>query len=317
VNPCTASDERTANVAGTVVDLGSRTPRHPSGTGRNRRTARLPGPRGCSAPVHVAVPRGTPARALLLATMNSIRSSATALPKVHQVWGASTARARPLLLVIDPDPQAAAALDDLGDRVDVCISPTAAEGLLVAGATDPDVVLLRADLSDVPAPTVVDLLDRCCQLPVIVAVDGGHSELVGAALAAGAVACVARPYRTAQLLALVSAVSPAGARDGEVPVRCGPLELSPGAGIVRLGGVMVPMPPQEFRVLHFLMAHAGRVVSQAELWEAVWGRTAPSTSNTVSVHVRRLRRRLGDEPGDPRLISTVGRSGYLLQAPAE
>jgi DNA-binding response OmpR family regulator len=247
--------------------------------------------------------------------MNSLRSTATALPKVRPVWSASAPRARPLLLVIDPDPQSAAALDELGDRLDVRISPTAAEGLLVAGATDPDVVLVRADLPDVPAPTVVDLLDRCCQVPVIVAVDGAHSDLVGAALAAGAIACVARPYRTAQLLALVFAVR-LGPPD-EVLLRCGPLELSPAARVVRLGGAIVPLPPQEFRLLHFLMAHAGRVVSQAELWEAVWGGTAPSTSNTVSVHVRRLRRRLGDEPTRPRLITTIGRSGYLLQAPPQ
>jgi DNA-binding response OmpR family regulator len=253
---------------------------------------------------------------LLLATMNSLRSTATAVPNVGRVWGASAPRARPLLLVIDPDPHAAAALDDLGDRLDVRISPSAAEGLLVAGVTNPDVVLLRADLTDVPAPKVVDLLDRCCQLPVIVAVDGEHSDLVGAALAAGAVACVARPYRSAQLMALVFAVRPAPAHD-DLLLRCGPLELSPAARVVRLDGAIVPLPPQEFRLLHFLMAHAGRVVSQVELWEAVWGGTAPSTSNTVSVHVRRLRHRLGDEPSHPRLITTVGRSGYLLQAPPQ
>jgi DNA-binding response OmpR family regulator len=77
------------------------------------------------------------------------------------------------------------------------------------------------------------------------------------------------------------------------------------------------MPPRELRLLHFLMSNQGRVVSQARLWEAVWGGTAPSASNTVSVHVRRLRRRLGDDPRRPRLITTVGRSGYLLQASPE
>jgi DNA-binding response OmpR family regulator len=80
---------------------------------------------------------------------------------------------------------------------------------------------------------------------------------------------------------------------------------------------MIPLPPQEFRLLHVLMTHEGRVVSQRELWEAVWGGTAPSASNTVSVHVRRLRRRLGEDPRRPRMITTVGRSGYLMQAPPD
>ncbi|TQN41197.1 DNA-binding response OmpR family regulator [Blastococcus colisei] len=249
--------------------------------------------------------------------MDNLRSTATALLKAEPAWDVAASRARTLLLVIDPDPQATGLLDDVDGRLDVRVCASAAEGLLVAGATRPDVVLLRADLADVPAPTVVHLLDHCCELPVIVAVDGEHPELAGAALEAGAVACVARPYRAAQLLALVSALRPASpARDGDV-VRCGPLELSPDARTVRLRGSLIPLPPREFRLLHFLMAHEGRVVSQVQLWEAVWGGTAPSASNTVSVHMRRLRRRLGDDPRRPRLITTVGRSGYLLQAPSE
>lgn len=247
--------------------------------------------------------------------MTTSQPPAAALPEAGVGWDPAAPRTRTLLLVIDPDPHAAGLVDEFGDRLDVRLCASAAEGLLVAGATRPDVVLLRADLTDVPAATVVHLLDRRCDLPVIVAVDGEHSELAGPALEAGAVACVARPYRSSQLMSLVSALRPPARDDGDV-VRCGGLELSPAARTVRLHGALVALPPREFRLLHFLMAHEGRVVSQAELWEAVWGGTAPSASNTVSVHLRRLRRRLGDAPGRPRLIATVGRSGYLLQAPA-
>jgi DNA-binding response OmpR family regulator len=239
--------------------------------------------------------------------MNNLRSTAIA------EWDA-VPRTRTRLLVIDPDAATSPALAEFTGRLDVHTCTTAAEGLLVAGVTRPDVVLLRADLPDVPAPTVVDLLDRCCRVPVIVAVDGGRAELAGAALEAGAVACVARPYRAGQLMALIDAVRPAPAPDPDVVLACGVLELSPAAGTVRLRGALIPLPPQEFRLLRYLMANEGRVVSQGRLWEAVWGGTTPSASNTVSVHVRRLRRRLGDDPRHPRIITTVGRSGYLLQA---
>jgi DNA-binding response OmpR family regulator len=248
--------------------------------------------------------------------MNSVQPSASLLPSAEPAWGGTAPRARMLLLVIDPDPAAAALLDGVDGRLDIRICATGAEGLLMAGAMRPDVVLMRADLSDVPAPVVVDLLGRC-ELPVIVAVDGEHSDLAGAALEAGAVAVVARPYRPAQLMPLVSALRPHPAADDGDLLRCGPVELSPGARTVRVHGALTTLPPQEFRLLHFLLTHEGRVVSQAQLWHAVWGGSAPSTSNTVSVHMRRLRRRLGDAPGHPRLITTVGRSGYLLQAPPE
>ena len=225
---------------------------------------------------------------------------------------------RALLLVIDPGQDARGLVAGAGAALDVRLCASAAEGLLLTGALRPDVVLVAADVTDVPPATVVELLDRCCHLPVIVATDGGHADAAAAALEAGAVACVARPYRAAQVLALVSAVRPARSAAAEDAVlRCGALELAPVAGTVRLRGSLVQMPPREFRVLEHLMAHEGRVVSQAQLWAAVWGGAAPSASNTVSVHVRRLRRRLGDDSPSPRIITTFGRSGYLFQAPAD
>jgi DNA-binding response OmpR family regulator len=70
-------------------------------------------------------------------------------------------------------------------------------------------------------------------------------------------------------------------------------------------------------LLHFLISHAGRVVSRAQLWEQVWGRAGSAASNTIAVHVRRLRSRLGDDPRHPSILTTVGRSGYRLYPPSE
>ena len=225
--------------------------------------------------------------------------------------------ARARLLVVDPGPEAEDLAAGASAALDVRVCASAAEGLLMAGVLRPDVVLVAADVADLSAATVVELLDRCCEVPVIVATDGGHAGAAAAALDAGAVACVARPYRAAQVLALVSAVRPAPSAPEDAVLRSGVLELHPAAGTVRLRGSLVRMPPREFRVLEHLMAHEGRVVSQAQLWASVWGGAAPSASNTVSVHVRRLRRRLGDDSPSPRIISTFGRSGYLFQAPAD
>ena len=226
--------------------------------------------------------------------------------------------ARVRLLVVDPGPDAQDLAASASAALDVRVCASAAEGLLMAGVLRPDVVLVAADVADVSAATVVELLDRCCEVPVIVATDGGHAGAAAAALDAGAVACVARPYRAAQVLALVSAVRPfRPVAPEDAVLRSGVLELHPAAGTVRLRGSLIRMPPREFRVLEHLMANEGRVVSQAQLWSAVWGGAAPSASNTVSVHVRRLRRRLGDDSPSPTIISTFGRSGYLFQAPAD
>jgi DNA-binding response OmpR family regulator len=242
----------------------------------------------------------------VIATMSTVGST-TSAPGEQRVAG------RVSLLVIDPGGDAGDLAAAIGDSCDVRICTSAAEGLLLAGSLRPDVVLVASDVADLPAATVVRLLDRCCDLPVIVATDGGHADEAAAALDAGAVACVARPYRSAQVLALVGAVGQTRVLAEDAVLRGGVLELSPVGGTVRLRGSLVLMPPREFRVLEHLMRNEGRVVSQAQLWAAVWGRSTPSASNTVSVHVRRLRRRLGDDPREPHIITTVGRSGYLFQ----
>jgi DNA-binding response OmpR family regulator len=218
------------------------------------------------------------------------------------------------LLVIDPDPERRAAFDDFGPAWNVSTCATAAEGLLLAGGLRPDVVFLSAQISDLPAATVVELLDRCCGVPAVVATDAEHADQAAAALEAGAVACVSRHYRSEQLHGVLTAARPTRRGADETVLRAGTLELAPAAGTVRLRGSLVVMPPREFRVLEHLMRNEGSVVSQAQLWSAVWGRSGPSASNTVSVHVRRLRRRLGDDLHEPHIITTVGRSGYLFQA---
>ena len=226
-------------------------------------------------------------------------------------------RARPLLLVVDRSAAGGALGEVLRGSVDVRVCTTAVEGLLVAGGLRPDVVLAAADVSDVPCPTLVGLLRRWGGTPLIVGADAADGNLAGAVLRAGATACIARPYRPAEVLALVRSLGVRTSRPEEPPLHCGALVLDPGGRTVRLHGSVVEMPPREFRFLHFLMTRSGRVVSRAELWQQVWGGDGPAASNTIAVHVRRLRSRLGDDPQRPAILTTVGRSGYRLQPPPD
>jgi DNA-binding response OmpR family regulator len=229
---------------------------------------------------------------------------------------ADRAPGRPVLLVIDPDPEAGALVDALGGRVDVQVCATAADGLLTTGGLRPDVVLVGASVTDVACPTVVELIRRRCGLPVVVSTDPAHGELAGAALAAGAAACIPTPYRPEDVLALVRTLGPRSAVPSEPELRCGALVLDPATRTVLLRGRVLDLPPREFRLLHYLMARRGSVVSRTELWEAVWDGRPGASANTVSVHVRRLRGRLGDDPRSPTVLTTVGKSGYrLLPAP--
>lgn len=82
---------------------------------------------------------------------------------------------------------------------------------------------------------------------------------------------------------------------------------------VRRAGRIVELLPREYRLLEYLMRHAGRVVTRTMLFEEVWGYHYDPQTNVIDVHVGRLRRKL--EEGElPQMIHTVRRSGYVLRA---
>jgi len=111
-----------------------------------------------------------------------------------------------------------------------------------------------------------------------------------------------------RVLRMVGPAAPAEPR----PVRAGALRLDPAAQEAELHGRRIPLPPRETRLLHLLMVNANHVVSREQIEETVWGAGERSSSNTVTVHIQRLRARLGEDPG---IIQTVRRLGYRLVPP--
>jgi DNA-binding response OmpR family regulator len=103
------------------------------------------------------------------------------------------------------------------------------------------------------------------------------------------------------------AVPPVPAR----PVRAGALRVIPAALEAELHGRRITVPPREFRLLHLLVSHAGHVVTRDQIRESVWGAGDRDASNTITVHIQRLRARLGDA----HIIQTVRLLGYRLVPP--
>jgi DNA-binding response OmpR family regulator len=77
----------------------------------------------------------------------------------------------------------------------------------------------------------------------------------------------------------------------------------------------LPLTVTEFRLLQYLMTHAGRVVPFATLLHAVWGYDDPSVTDVVRTTVYRLRRKLQDDPAEPRLLTSIPGVGFLLAGP--
>ncbi len=127
----------------------------------------------------------------------------------------------------------------------------------------------------------------------------------------GAVDFLAKPFSLDELLARARVqLRRARVVDDAPRVQVGELVLDLASRQARVGDTVADLSDREFRLLHFLMAHVGQVVSRERLLSEVWGYDFDPRSNVVDVCVRRLRRRLG--PGAP--IETVRNAGYRAAA---
>jgi DNA-binding response OmpR family regulator len=95
-------------------------------------------------------------------------------------------------------------------------------------------------------------------------------------------------------------------------LRLGDLQIDLLTREVRRAGRPIEVLPREYRLLEYLMRHAGRVVTRTMLFEEVWGYHYDPQTNVIDVHIGRLRRKL-EEGGLPQMIYTVRGSGYVLR----
>lgn len=199
-------------------------------------------------------------------------------------------------------------------QVSVVHCADGATALLEAGLRKPDVLLVSAELPVIDGATVLRLVRKRLSIPVVLGVGPDDTAQVGPALAAGASACVARPYRPREVAQLLS-LADRGPRGWDQPLVCGPLTLDPSTYEVRMHGVSTArLPLREFQLLHLLMLHAEKVITRERIRNELWGEGA-RRSNTITVHIRRLRERLGDDPHHPEIIQTVRGVGYRLVPP--
>ena len=129
---------------------------------------------------------------------------------------------------------------------------------------------------------------------------------------AGADDYVAKPFHLEEVLARVRALLRRSAGHAKSEFTCGPVRLDTRTGRVAVDGNPVKLTSHEYRLLSYLMHHAGRVVSRTELVEHLYDQDFDRDSNTIEVFVGRIRKKLGVD-----IIQTVRGLGYLLTPPSD
>lgn len=221
------------------------------------------------------------------------------------------------VLVVDGDdetgPELLLQLLEYGVAAQLCTD--GADALLQTGATRPDVLLVSAELPVLGSAALIRAVRRRLSTPVLLGVGPHDADAAMEALTAGATACVARPYRIGEVLPLVSAMPHERVTGEDGILVMDGLALDTRAHEVRLHGRRIAMPERELKLLAALMRHGGNVVTQEQLRDEVWGPGHGRGTNTVVVHIRRLRARLGDAVGEPRILLTIRGAGYRLVPP--
>lgn len=132
-------------------------------------------------------------------------------------------------------------------------------------------------------------------------------------LDAGADDYVTKPFRLAELLARVRARLRAAEEGAPAVVSAGEVRVDRGAHRAFRDGHELELTPIEFDLLAVLVAEAGRTVSREQIMDRVWGEDWVGSSRTLDVHVSALRRKLGDDPSAPRLLTTVRGIGFRFE----
>ncbi len=133
-------------------------------------------------------------------------------------------------------------------------------------------------------------------------------------LKAGGDDYLTKPFAFAELLARVEALTRRGKADGpQTKLVVGDLEMELLSRTVRRAGQRIDLQPREFRLLEFMMRHAGQVVTRTMLLEGVWDYHFDPQTNVIDVHVSRLRQKI-DKPFPSALLHTVRNSGYMIRA---
>ena len=223
------------------------------------------------------------------------------------------------ILVVDDNPKIVEVLEAYLHEAgfDVMTAATGPEALEAVGIKRPDLALLDIMLPGIDGIELTRRFQRLDGLPVILVTARIEEidRLIG--LEVGADDYIGKPFSPREVVARVKAVLRRADRgtseSGAAPLLVGDLLVDLGSRTVEVGGAPIVLTRTEFDLLATLAAHPGHVYSRMQLMEAAQGFAYEGYERTIDAHVKNVRRKLGDDPKEPRYIQTVFGVGYKLE----
>jgi two-component system, OmpR family, KDP operon response regulator KdpE len=224
----------------------------------------------------------------------------------------------PHILVIDDEPQILRAMRTIlaEKQFKVTTASRGEEGLALAATIEPDMVILDLGLPDMDGVEVCTRMREWTQIPIIIlSVRESERDKV-AALDRGADDYLTKPFGIEELLARVRvALRHSASRKGTpgAPsqlVRAGPVTIDLAWHIVKRGNDEIKLTGTEYKLLAYLAANHGRVLTHQSILTNVWGPADADHTEYLRVYMRQLRKKLEADPERPQLIITEPGIGY-------
>jgi two-component system KDP operon response regulator KdpE len=191
---------------------------------------------------------------------------------------------------------------------------TGNEGLVQAATARPDLVILDLGLPDMEGIEVLRRIREWSTMPVIILSARSSEEEIVRCLDAGADDYLVKPFRTAELVARVrTALRHASSPTPASRLSFGQVHLDLAGRRVEKNGEEIHLTAIEYGILALLAQNAGRILTHGQILQKIWGPTFVEETQYLRVYIAQLRRKLEDDPANPRLIVTETGIGYRLR----
>lgn len=224
----------------------------------------------------------------------------------------------PLVLIVDDEPQILRALKTIlgSNRFRVLSATTGEQALALAAAEQPDIIILDLTLPDMDGIQVCEQIREWTRTPIIVlSVRDGESDKVGA-LDKGADDYLTKPFNIQELLARIRVAlrhSSQSLGNKESVIQSGGLIVDLVRHIATLNGSEVKLTSTEFKLLAYLASNPDRVLTHQAILTHVWGFAESDRLEYLRVYVGQLRRKLEEDPDNPRILITDPGVGYRFK----
>jgi two-component system KDP operon response regulator KdpE len=221
----------------------------------------------------------------------------------------------PHILVIDDEPQILRALRTIlsAHNYRVTVAQTGEEGLALAAAEQPDIIILDLGLPDIDGITVCARLREWTQIPIIILSVRNEERDKVKALDKGADDYLVKPFGIEELLARIRVALRHLARSQgsvESVITSRSLEIDLTRHIVTRDGAEVKLTATEFKLLAYLASHSGRVLTHHNILNNVWGPEYLDNVEYLRVFMSQLRKKLESDPKEPRYLLSEPGVGY-------